>query len=136
MRTFLVTILLALCHTLSFAQSQNTEPEKTKPMRDTEIVRNVSIIDIEGTLHNNVEVTIKSISADYLIYDNDRVKVTIKNEKGKKVWKKTLHNTYLYVFSNGQVQVGKPNFDQLIIFKPATENRYIGIIREKEGIYY
>lgn len=35
-------------------------------MRDTEIVRNVSVIDIEGNLHNNVEVTIKSISADYL----------------------------------------------------------------------
>ena len=126
MKKFLATLVLTLCCTLSFAQSESTEPEKTKPMRDTEIVRNVSVIDIEGNLHNNVEVTIKSISADYLIYDNDRVKVTIKNEKGKKVWKKTFH---------GQIQVGKTNFDQLIIFKSSTDNRYIGVIREKEGIY-
>ena len=41
----------------------------------------------------------------------------------------------MYVFSNGQIQVGKPNFDQLIIFKSSTDNRYIGVIREKEGIY-
>ena len=135
MKKFLATLVLTLCCTLSFAQSESTEPEKTKPMRDTEIVRNVSVIDIEGNLHNNVEVTIKSISADYLIYDNDRVKVTIKNEKGKKVWKKTFHNAYMYVFSNGQIQVGKPNFDQLIIFKSSTDNRYIGVIREKEGVY-
>ena len=135
MKKHLITLLLTFCCTLSFAQSQSKEPEKVKPMMDTEIVRNISIIDIEGIIYENVQATIKSISADYFVHDKARVKVTIKNEKGENIWKKTLKNAYMYVFSNGQIQVGKPNFDQLIISKSTTTNNYIGMIREKEGIY-
>ena len=77
----------------------------------------------------------KSINADYLIFNNDRVKVTIRNKDGKKVWKKTFYNAYMYVFSNGQVQIGKPNFDQMVIFKSMFGNSYNGVIREYEGVY-
>ena len=135
MKKFLVTLFLALCATISFAQSQEDESEKARPMRDTKVVRNVTEIDIEGKLYEDVEVTMKSISADYLIFNNDRVKVTIRNKDGKKVWKKTFYNAYMYVFSNGQVQIGKPNFDQMVIFKSMFGNSYNGVIREYEGVY-
>ena len=135
MKKYLVTLFLALCATISFAQSQGDESEKARPMRDTKVVRNVTVIDIEGTLYEDVEVTMKSISADYFIFDKDRVKVTIRDKDGKKVWKKTFHNAYMYVFSSGQVQIGKPNFDQIVIFKSKFGNHYTGIIREEEGVY-
>ena len=64
-------------------------------MRDTKVVRNVTVIDIEGTLYEDVEVTMKSISADYFIFDKDRVKVTIRDKDGKKVWKKTFYNAFM-----------------------------------------
>ena len=73
MKKYLVTLFLALCATISFAQSQGNEREEAKPMRDTKIVRNVSVIDIEGKLYEDVKVTMKSISADYFIFDKDRV---------------------------------------------------------------
>ncbi len=53
---------------------------------------------------------------------------------GVKVWKKTMKNAYLYVFLNGQVQVGQPKFSKILIYKNDSGS-YIGKIREKEGIY-
>lgn len=134
MKKYLVTLFLALCATISFAQSQ-VYKSGAIPMRDTKVVRNVTVIDIEGTLYEDVEVTMKSISADYFIFDKDRVKVTIRDKDGKKVWKRTFYNAFMYVFSNGQVQIGKPNFNQLVIFKSTFENSYNGVIREYEGVY-
>lgn len=109
--------------------------ETAKPMTNTEIERNVSIMDIEGKKYENVKVTLKSISPDYFISDIYKVKVTIVDVNGKIVWKKTLKNVYLYVFSSGQIQVGKPNFDKIVIYKNEYSGTFTGKIREKEGIY-
>jgi len=54
---------------------------------------------------------------------------------GFEVYKKTLKNVFLYVFSNGQIQVGKKNFDQIVVSKSKSTDENIGIIREKEGVY-
>lgn len=108
--------------------------ETTKPMTDTEIERNVSRIDIEGKEYENVKVNLKSISPDYYFSDVPKVKVTIVDMEGKQIWKKTLKNAYLYVFSSGQIQVGKPNFDRIVIYKNDS-GLYTGKIREKEGVY-
>ena len=84
--------------------------ETTKPLTDTEIERNVSRLDIEGKEYKNVKVTFKSISPDYYFSDKHKVKVTIVDMDDKKVWKKTLKNTFLYVnffcnwrFGNGRI---------------------------------
>ena len=108
--------------------------ETTKPLTDTEIMREVSIMNIEGKEYKNVKVTMKSISPDYYFSDKHKVKVTIVNMDGKKVLKKTLKNSFLYVFSNGQIQVGQPNFNKILIQKNDSGS-FIGMIREKEGIY-
>ena len=128
-----VTILFLI---VSFAFSALAqESETVSPLFDTEVVRKVALMDIEGELFNNVVVTMKSISPDYLLSDQYRVKVTIKNAKGKKIWKETLNNVYLYVFSNGQVIVGKKHFDQILIYKSPETGNMLGLLREKEGIY-
>ena len=128
MKLKILLILILLNFTLFlFAQ------ETTKPINDVEIERTVSIIDIEGKKYENVKVNLKSISPDYFS-DIYRVKVNITTEEGKSLWKKTLKNVYLYVFSNGQIQVEKPNFDMIILYKKDS-GVFTGKVREKEGVY-
>lgn len=109
--------------------------ETAKPMFNAEIERKVSVMDIEGKEYENVKVTLKSISPDYFISDIYRVKVTIVNENDYVVWKKTLKNVYLYIFPSGQIQVGKPSFNKIVIYKNDYSETFTGKIREKEGIY-
>ncbi len=125
---FLLILLFFSFNSIIYSQ------ETSKPLTDTEIVRNVSILDIEGKEYKNVIVTLKSVSPDYFITDKHKVKVTVEDMNGKKVWKKTMKNAYLYVFSSGQVQVGQPKFNKIIIEKNYSDS-YIGKIREKEGVY-
>jgi hypothetical protein len=63
-----------------------------------------------------------------------KVKVTIVDMDGKEVWRKTLKNVYLYVFSDGQIQVGKQNFTKILITKNVS-GTFNGKIRENEGVY-
>jgi len=127
-------LLLIMFFTVSMAFAQN-EPEKAKPLTDMEVVRKVAILDIEGKIYENLTISFKSITPDYFISDKYKVKVKAVDMRGKSVYKKTLKNTFLYVFSNGQIQVGKPNFDQIVIQKSQSTGENIGIIREKEGVY-
>jgi len=121
-RTILLFLLFSLTTSI-FPQ------ETTKALTESEIVRKVSYIDIEGKIFEDVKVTLKSSD----IFE-EYVKVTIVGMDGKRIWKKTLKNAFLYVFSSGQIQVGKPNFDRILIFKNDSGS-YTGKIREKEGIY-
>ena len=117
--------------------AQSEEPEKSSPSRDTEIVRRCSLMDIEGEYYDNVVVTLKSYykeSESLLgIKGGYRVKVIVKDGNGKKIYKKTFKNCYLYIFSNGQVQVGKPKFNQIVISRAGE--RWFGEIKEKEGVW-
>ena len=132
MKKILLLFAMLLTFTLNvFAQ----EKEKAYPLTDHEVVRRVALIDIEGTTYENVVVSMKSTSPDGIITDKYKVKVVITDSKGEKIWKKTLKNVFLYVFSNGQVQVGKRGFDQILIQKSSYTDDFIGKIREKEGIY-
>lgn len=133
MKNVLLFLVMLTISIVGFAQS--SEPEKAKPLTDTEIVRKVSNLDIEGKHYENVTVTIKSNKPDYFWTDKYKVKVTVNNAFGNKVWNKTFKNAYLYIFSNGQIQIGKPNFSQMIISKSDSSEDWRGIVREKEGIY-
>ncbi|MBR1655464.1 MAG: hypothetical protein IJ698_03475 [Prevotella sp.] len=130
-KAFLLLLFLLSCNIGTFAQ----EAEKARPLTDTEIVRRVALLDIEGKYYYDVVMTFKSISPDHIITDKYKVKVNVKDSDGKKIWKKTLKNAFLYVFSNGQIQVGKRNFDQVIVQKSEKTGDFIGVVREKEGVY-
>lgn len=106
--------------------------ETAKSLYSTEIERRVSVLDLEGVLLHDVVITMKSNSVYGM---TDKVKVKIVNSKGKLLLKKTFKNSCLFVFSSGQVQVGKDNFSKLVITKSSDGINYIGILREKEGVY-
>lgn len=137
MKNFIITVVFIVTTSISFAQS---EPETAGPLTDMEIVRKVAFLDIERKSYENVVISFKSVTPDYLISDKYRVKVKVLDENGKSIYKKTFRNVFLYVFSDGQVQVGQPtgkkkSFNQIIITKSASSDDYVGMIREKEGIY-
>jgi len=111
------------------------EPETARPLTDTEVVRRVALLDLEGKYYYDVVMTFKSTTPDYFITDKYKVKVTVKDSDGKNVWKKTLKNVFLYVFSNGQIQVGKSNFNQILVQKGKETGDFFGVVREKEGVY-
>lgn len=133
MKKLVLFLVMLTISTVGFAQ--NSEEETTKPIIDTEIVRKVTVLDIEGKCYENVIVTFKSNKPDFVWTDKYKVKVTVTDSSGKKLWNKTFKNSFLYVFSSGQIQVGKPNFDQIVICKSSASGNWIGQVREKEGIF-
>lgn len=130
-RVIVMVLMVFATSSMAFGQS---EPETAKPLTDMEVERKVSVLDIEGKVYENVTITFKSTSPDYFITDKYKVKVKVVDGNGRQIYKKTLKNVFLYVFSSGQVQVGKNNFDQIVISKSSLTNDYIGMIREKEGV--
>lgn len=132
MKIFILMMLSFLSYNANIIAQ---EAETAKPLTDTEVVRRVALLDLEGKYYYDVVMTFKSTTPDYYITDKYKVKVTVKDSDGKTVWKKTLKNVFLYVFSGGQVQVGKRNFNQIVVQKSNDSDYFIGIIREKEGIY-
>ena len=133
MKKVLLFLVMLMTYVVSFAQSNDSE--KIKPLLDTEIVRKCANLDIEGKYYENVTVTIKSNEPDYVWIDKYKVKVTVTDASGNKVWKKTLNNSFLYVFSDGQIQLGKKNFYKMVILRSSSSGNWKGVVREKEGVY-
>jgi len=133
MKKVLLFLVMLMTYVVSFAQSNDSE--KIKPLLDTEIVRKCANLDIEGKYYENVTVTIKSNEPDYVWIDKYKVKVTVTDASGNKVWKKTLNNSFLYVFSDGQIQIGKKNFYKVVILRSSSSGNWEGVVREKEGVY-
>lgn len=131
LRRFALLVVVFLTSTFAFSQS---EPETTKPLMNMVVMRKVATLDIEGKMYENVIISFKSTTPNE-ITNKYKVKVKVVDENGKSIYKKTLKNAFLYVFSNGQIQVGKPNFNQILITKSKFEDCNVGVIREKEGVY-
>lgn len=133
MKKVLFVFMMLVSSIVGLAQSG--ERETTKPLRDAEIVRKCLLFDIEGQMYENVVVTLKSNDPDFIFSDKYKVKVSVTDASGANVWSKTFKNAFLYVFSNGQIQVGRRNFDQILIQKSVSSDMWIGMVREKEGVY-
>ena len=133
MKKFIMIFALLIVSVMSYAQVLKSET--TRPLMGAEIVRHCSSFDIEGIKYEDVTVTLKSNEPDYIFVTNSKVKVTVTDANGLKVWSKSFKKAYLYVFSSGQTHVGRPKFTQLFIDKSNYSKDWIGIVREKEGVY-
>ena len=127
-------ILLCMLLILPMIVQAQESSEKISPSLDLEIVRRCSALLIEGKTYFKVEVTLKSMSPDHFISDKYRVKVTVRDINGKKIYKKNFKNSYLYIFNDGHITVGRPKFTQVIIGKDPDAGIWYGEITQKEGI--
>ena len=139
MKKILLLFAMLLAFTLNVSAQELTlnvfERKEANPVTDQKVVRKVALIDIEGTTYENVVVSMKSASLDDYIKGENKVEVVITDSKGKKIWEKALKNVFLYVFSNGQVQIAQGGFVQIVIDKLSQTDDFVGMVREKEGIY-
>lgn len=103
--------------------------EEVSPTFNVEIERKVSYIDIEGEMYYDCVVAIRASSATVSV-----VSVQIKDKNGKRIYVRKFKGSYLYIFSSGQIQIGKPRFDKVVIYS-RPYGSYVGKIREKEGVY-
>lgn len=138
-RLIIVFSCLLAMSSSAFAQ-EISQPamESAKPVKNAVVVRKLSEIDVEGTKYENVTVTMKSKTRSEYYSTKDKVQITITDMLGKTLWKKTFKNVFLYVFSDGQVQIGQGKFVQALIEKlpqPLSSGDFKGKIREKVGIF-
>ncbi len=136
-RLLIVLFLMTSFVMVGYGQVTNsTEVESVKPVRNTVVERKVTSIDIDGVTYSNVTVSVQAINHRH--YNHHKVKIAIKDVMGKKLWGKTLKDVYLYVFTDGQVQVGQGTFIQLLIekmAKPTPKGEFTATFREKQGIF-
>lgn len=124
----LLFIILSFCSTFIIYGQE----ESVKPTFGVELFREVKLADIEKKFYVNVTVELK---ASELVDWTTGVKVTVKDIKGKRIYKKRFKKSYLYAFSDGTIQIGKGNATtQLVLFKSKENNEWFVGIREK-GIY-
>ena len=86
---------------ISFAQ------ESVKPSYGVKTERPVAIALINGKKYYDVTVELSSAEITDMFVEG--VKVTVKDEKGKKIYKKRFSKSRLYAFSDGTIQIGKGN---------------------------
>lgn len=131
MKRILTLVLISLLSvSMAFAQCtvEIIKPETT----ENDIVRNIDTIDIDGDFYCNVTVHIKSMPQSKYVKPYVKVKI-VETGTGKTILSKTLNGSFLFLFSDGQIQVGKHNLRQIAISKPGKGSA--GIIRIKEGIW-
>ena len=135
MKKILYLIILMLLSLSSVVFAQDDYHEKAKPLVNETIVRKVRVMKIEGTTYENVIVTIKSTGPDLILTDCYNVNVLIQDIKKKKIYKKNFKDSFLYVFRGGQIQVGRVNFNKMVLYEPVDGWSTFGILNEKEGVF-
>ena len=130
MKKVFVVFLFIFSTVSTFAQS---EGESVKPIGGITLYRNVSLAAIQN---NYLDVIVKFKAAELGDYFTNGVKVVVvDNNTGKKIYRKRFSKSYLYVFSDGTIEVGKGNaLTQIILFKYKDGSGW-GMILKERGIY-
>ena len=86
-------------------------------------------------LEHTVEVAEIVVSAEITDIFVEGVKVTVRDENGKKIYKKRFSKSRLYAFSDGTIQIGKGNaVTNMNLYKDSDTRKWYMELREK-GIY-
>ena len=106
-----IICLLMLMLSFMFTQTMNAQDNQSGvlqslPSVGTKIERNLVWIDIEGTYYNNAHLLLQSYY-DYR-YRKFVVRVNV-TQNHKRIYSKRYNDSYMYLFSNGTIQVGRPN---------------------------
>ena len=130
-----IICLLMLMLSFMFTQTMNAQDNQSGvlqslPSVGTKIERNLVWIDIEGTYYNNAHLLLQSYY-DYR-YRKFVVRVNV-TQNHKRIYSKRFNDSYMYLFSNGTIQVGRPNFYQLVVIHDKLG--YCGKIRQFEGVH-
>ena len=125
-----VTLAFIFSITTSFAQR-----ETAKPTHDVTVEREIAYATIEKKEYKNVTITLKAAPLSGNVF-TDGIKVIVTdNATGKKIYQKRFSKSYLYAFSDGQLQVGKGNALTQIIISKSKYGDYWNLELREKGIY-
>lgn len=131
MKRFITLLLIITLNAISSFAQDRVETVKSVAT-PTELTRYIANIDIEGDIYCDVSADIEATPKDR--YAKPSVKVKIKDAKtGKVIWSKKLDGSYLFLFSDGQIQIGKQDLRQVVISRPGED--CAAKIRVKQGIW-
>lgn len=117
MKKIFFSLLFFLLAAISFAQ-ETDKREVVHPTYGADFERIIAIADINGERYQNVTVQIQAADRggdenfwrdDIVIPSLKGVKVIVRNDKGRKIFKKRFSKACLYVFSSGTMQIGIGN---------------------------
>ena len=127
MKRIILSFILVIWAAISFAQ------ESVKPSYGVKTERPVAIALINGKTY--YDVTVELSSAEFIGMFVEGVKVTVRDEDGKKIYKKRFSKSLLYAFSDGTIQIGKGNaVTNMTLYKDSDTRKWYMVLREK-GIY-
>jgi len=130
-KAFLAVLIFWGFESVSFAQ----EGERAYPVKgELKVMRHLESVDIEGEIYESVDFIVKNMKPSSSVSTgNNKVEVEIRQGK-KSIYYNCFKNSYLYIYSTGQLQVGQPNF-YLVIIYPEEGGKFTGIIRAETGVY-
>jgi hypothetical protein len=127
---FTFFVLTTLC---AIAQDGKQETESAKPTFNVTVKRDIDIAVINGKTFNNIKVEFRAAAIDADFVDGVRV-IVRDNLSNKKIYSYRFWQSYLYVFSDKSIQIGKGNATtEVLCFKNYDGKWYLTI--KEDGIY-
>lgn len=127
MKRIILSLVMIIWTAISFAQ------ESVKPSHGVEMERPVAIALINGKTY--YDVTVELSSAEMSSFAHDGVKVTVRDENGKKIYKKRFSKSYLYAYSDGTIAIAHGNaVTNMFLHKDSDTRKWYMELREK-GLY-
>lgn len=133
MKKLLSILIIFFCAVAPTFANNDDESERIPPHYNTKIEHNLTSLDIEGTVIHDVRMVFESSGPEVGRFV-PFVNVRVYNSKNKCIYRRRFENCYLYIFSNGGIQVGLPRYNKVVIF-PNEVSDFYGYIREREGVY-
>ena len=120
---FTFFVLTTLC---AIAQDGKQETESAKPTFNVTVKRDIDIAGINGKTFNNIKVEFRAAAISDFV---DGVRVIVRdNLSNKKIYNHRFWQSYLYVFRDNSVQIGKGNATtEVLCFKSYDGKWYLTI---------
>lgn len=106
------------------------EPETAYPTYDVETERPAAIALINGKTYYDVTVELSAAGRwDWFV---DGVKVIVRDENGKKIYKRRFWKSYFYAFSDGTIKIANGNaVTNMVLYKDKDTMEWHMELREK-----
>lgn len=109
--------------------------EKSSPLEEgTKLERKVNVLDLEGNIYYDVTIFLKATSKAGWVTDIPAVKIRIKDNYGKTIYKKDLKHMYIYTYSGGLVEVKQQHHLIMCIDRPTQDKIIVAELKEN-GIF-
>ena len=126
-------ILILACFFISAAAKDGKQTEETaSPTFGVTVERECGVVVIEKEVYH--PSTLAATAAEHGHMFGDRVKVTVWDKNGNKIYKKRFSKSFLYAYSDGSIYIARGNALTQVQVRKSSSGEWEAKIRAK-GIY-